>query len=57
MISTQDPAGRDAFALFEKERKRREKILKALPVQDDFARYLALAADGFMVRREPSQRP
>ncbi len=60
VISTQDPAGRDALALFEKERKRREKIVKAidqkLGVRDDFARYLALAADSFLVRRGPGQR-
>jgi glycogen debranching enzyme len=60
VISTQDVTGRDAFALFEKERKRREKIVKAidqrLGVRDDFARYLALAADGFVVRRGPNQR-
>src|SRR4051794_32862350 len=56
ILSTQDPAGRDAFALFAKERKRREKIVDSLPVQDDFARYLALAADSFVVRRGPSQR-
>lgn len=56
VISTQDPAGRDAAALFEKERKRREKVVKALPVQDGFARYLALAADGFVVRRGSNQR-
>jgi glycogen debranching enzyme len=56
VISTRDPAGRDAFALLEKERRRREKILKALPVQDDLARSLALAADGFLVRRGPGQR-
>ena len=60
VISTQDTAGRDALALFEKERKRREKIVKAidqkLGVQDDFARHLALAADSFLVRRGPGQR-
>ncbi|HEY4575931.1 MAG TPA: glycogen debranching enzyme N-terminal domain-containing protein, partial [Thermoanaerobaculia bacterium] len=56
VISTQDPAGHDAFALLEKERKRREKILKALPVQDDLARYLALAADSFVVRRGSNRR-
>jgi predicted glycogen debranching enzyme len=56
ILSTQDPAGRDAFALFTRERKRREKIVHSLPVQDDFARYLALAADSFVVRRGPSQR-
>ncbi len=56
VISTRDPRGRDAFALFEKERKRREKIVKALPVQDGFARHLALAADRFVVRRGPQGR-
>ena len=62
VISTRDPRGRDAFALFEKERKRREKLVKAidqkLGAQDDFARYLALAADGFVVRRgtQPARR-
>lgn len=60
VISTQDPAGRDALALFEKERKRRQKIVKAidqkLGARDDFARHLALAADSFLVRRGPGQR-
>jgi len=56
VLSTRNPEGRDAFALFEKERKRREKIVKALPVQDDFARFLALAADSFVVRRGTNQR-
>jgi predicted glycogen debranching enzyme len=56
VISTADPRGRDAFALYEKERKRREKVLKALPIQDELARQLALAGDGFLVRRGPQQR-
>lgn len=56
VLSTRNPEGRDAFVLFEKERKRREKIVKALPVQDDFARFLALAADSFVVRRGTNQR-
>lgn len=56
VVSMEDPAGRDAFALFDKERKRREKLLKAVPVQDDLARELALAADRFVVRRGPGQR-
>jgi predicted glycogen debranching enzyme len=56
ILSTEDPRGRDAFALFEKERKRREKMLKALPVQDGLARSLALAADAFIVRKGASQR-
>lgn len=56
VISTRNPEGRDAFVMFEKERKRREKIVKALPVQDDLARHLALSADSFVVRRGPQQR-
>jgi glycogen debranching enzyme len=60
VISTRDPRGRDAFALFEKERKRREKIVQAidqeLGMQDGFARHLALAADRFVVRRGGPQR-
>jgi predicted glycogen debranching enzyme len=60
VISTREPAGRDAFALFEKERKRREKIVKAidqkLGARDHLARHLALAADSFLVRRGPHQR-
>lgn len=51
IVSTASPAGRDAFALLEKERKRREKILQGLPVQDPLARFLALAADAFLIRR------
>jgi predicted glycogen debranching enzyme len=56
ILATEDPRGRDAFALFEKERKRREKLLKALPVRDDLARSLALAADSFIVRKGLNQR-
>ena len=51
VISTEEPAGRDAFALFEKERKRREKILSGLPKPlqtDELARQLALAGGGFV---------
>ncbi len=59
VISTADPRGRDAFALFAKERKRREKILASLPKSlegDELARQLALAGDGFVVRRGREQR-
>jgi predicted glycogen debranching enzyme len=59
VISTEEPRGRDAFALFEKERKRREKVLAGLPkplAGDDLARQLALAGDGFLVRRGREQR-
>lgn len=51
IVSTASPASRDAFALVEKERRRREKILQGLPVQDPLARFLALAADAFLIRR------
>jgi glycogen debranching enzyme len=51
IVSTASPAGRDAFVLFEKERKRREKILQGLPVQDSLARFLGLAADSFLIRK------
>lgn len=47
IVSTVSPAGRDAFALYEKERRRREKMLAALPVQDGLARDLALLMDSF----------
>jgi hypothetical protein len=51
IVSTADPAGRDAFALAGKERRRRETALAALPVQDGLARHLGLLADSFLVRR------
>lgn len=51
IVSTASPASRDAFALVEKERRRREKILQGLPLQDPLARFLALAADAFLIRR------
>lgn len=50
VISTQDPAGRDAFALLARESKRRGKLLGPLPA-DRLVRALVLAADGFLVRR------
>ncbi|MEA2560924.1 MAG: hypothetical protein QOH06_2428 [Acidobacteriota bacterium] len=49
IVSTASPAGRDAFALFAKEKKRREKIVQGLP--DPLARFLALAADSFLIRK------
>lgn len=55
IVSTQSPAGRDAFALFEKERRRREKALQAMPPGDRLARFLGLAADSFLVRRGPQR--
>jgi predicted glycogen debranching enzyme len=54
VVSIGDPAGRDAFALLARERKRREKVLAALPAAPEesrLVRALALAADGFLVGR------
>jgi predicted glycogen debranching enzyme len=43
-------AGRDALELLARERRRREKLLDRLPVQDELTRILALAADQFALR-------
>ena len=51
IVSTENPSKRNAFKLFEKEKNRREKLLKNLPVQDDITEALALAADQFVVKR------
>lgn len=56
IISTQNPAGRDAFALLEKEKKRRQKLFTGLKTKDGFAKTLALAADQFIVRRGENLR-
>ncbi len=51
VLSTEDPRGRDPWALFEAERRRREELLDRLPRRDEVTRRLALAADQFIVRR------
>lgn len=51
IISTENPAGRSAFALFNQETVRRVSLLALLPVRDDFTETLALAADQFVVKR------
>ncbi len=51
IISTANPAGRDAFKLLEQEKSRRERLFSGLSVNDDFARTLTLAADQFVVQR------
>ena len=50
IVSTEDPTGRDAFKLFEKEMKRRVKITHAVPESESLKR-LALAAEQFIVKR------
>jgi glycogen debranching enzyme len=49
-------AARDALELLARERRRREKLLDRLPVQDELTRILALAADQFALRRPGGAR-
>ncbi len=51
IVSTLDPSDRDAFELVESEKTRRENLFTKLPIKDEFAQTLALAADQFIVRR------
>jgi predicted glycogen debranching enzyme len=51
IISTENPAGRSAFALFNQETVRRVSLLEKLPLRDEFTETLALAADQFVVKR------
>jgi predicted glycogen debranching enzyme len=51
IISTTDPARRDAFKLFDKETKRREEVVHNFTANHSLKR-LALAADQFVVKRE-----
>ena len=52
MASIQNPAGRDAFALFAQEKERRKKLTSEMTVVDETTKTLALAADQFIVRRD-----
>jgi predicted glycogen debranching enzyme len=49
ILSTNNPAGKDAHALFEKEKQRRQLLIQ--PFQDSIAKQLVLAADQFIVKR------
>jgi predicted glycogen debranching enzyme len=51
IISTEHPAGRSAFALFNQETVRRVALLEKLPFRNEFVETLALAADQFVVQR------
>lgn len=51
IISTQDPSDKDALYLLEGEGKRRRKLFDSLPVKDDIAKRLTLAADQFIVQK------
>lgn len=50
LASTEETAGRDAFELVEKEKKRRQALVRGI-AENDPRRALALAADAFLVRR------
>jgi len=50
ILSTENPAGRDAFALMREEKKRREKSIKSFATRP-LLRRLVLAADQFIVKR------
>ena len=50
IVSTENPAGRNAFRLFAAEQKRREKAIKEFSYDKSIER-LTLAADQFIVRR------
>jgi predicted glycogen debranching enzyme len=51
IISTKNPAGRDAFKVFASEKRRREKLLDSSSSKDEFSKILTLAADQFVVKR------
>jgi predicted glycogen debranching enzyme len=51
IISTSNPAGRDAFKLFTTEKRRREALLDSPSSKDEFSKILTLAADQFVVKR------
>ncbi len=50
IISTEDPAGKNAFRIFSAEQKRREKIVGGIGANTNM-QHLALAADQFIVAR------
>jgi predicted glycogen debranching enzyme len=49
ILSTENPDGRDALALFKKEKERRENLIEGQ--QDETLQQLMLAADQFIVKR------
>ncbi len=51
ILSVDDPNDKDVFALFEREKHRREKLSVNLSRQNDYLATLAFAADQFIVRR------
>ena len=56
IISTDNPAGRDAITMMEDERQRREALVAHLDRTQDTHRALTLAADQFIVKRGDNLR-
>ena len=56
IISTENPAGRDAFDLFAREEDRRKAVLAKAGTKDELFRTLSLAADQFVVQRGRDSR-
>jgi predicted glycogen debranching enzyme len=50
IVSSENPAGRDAYQLFQIEKRRREELTKPFSFDDNLKR-LCLAADQFIVKR------
>jgi predicted glycogen debranching enzyme len=50
ILSTENPAGRNAMELLQKEKARREKLVEGQP-KDEMLQQLILAADQFIVKR------
>lgn len=56
ILSDYDPGRKDAFAMYDREKQRREKLSIDLTKKDDYLATLALAADQFIVRRGDDMR-
>ncbi len=51
LLSTASPFGRDAFALLDRERRRREALIGPVSAKKEYLNQLKLAADQFVVKR------
>jgi predicted glycogen debranching enzyme len=51
VLSDEDPSAKNAFELFEREKIRRQSLLRHVP-EDDTIRMLTLASDQFIVKRD-----
>jgi predicted glycogen debranching enzyme len=56
IVSLTNPAGRDVYSIYKKEKFRRQNLIKRLPADDHMGKTLTLAADQFVVRRGKNLR-